>query len=63
MERITEILKEIETLTNNFMTDANTNLKGNKAAGRRARKGALSLTKLLKEYRSKVLELEKTEKE
>ena len=62
MERITEILKEIETLTNDFMKDANTNLKGNKAAGRRARKGALSLTKLFKEYRSKVLELEKTEK-
>lgn len=59
MERITEILKEVETLVDGFMTDANTNLKGNKAAGRRARKGALTLTKLLKEYRTKVLELEK----
>ena len=60
MEKITELLKEIETVTNSFMEDANTNLKGNKAAGRRARKGALTLSKLLKEYRAKALELEKT---
>ena len=60
MEKITELLKEIETVTNSFMGDANTNLKGNKAAGRRARKGALTLSKLLKEYRAKALEMDKS---
>lgn len=61
MERLNELVKEIETLTNDFMTDANNNLNGNKAAGRRARKATLSLTKLFKEYRNLTLNAEKAE--
>jgi hypothetical protein len=61
MERIKELLNEIETLTTSFMTDANSNLDGNKAAGRRARKATLTLTKLYKEFRNLTIHLERGE--
>ena len=38
---------------------ATSNLNGNKAAGRRARKATLELTKLYKEYRNATIEAEK----
>ena len=59
MEKIKDLLKEIETLTNDFMTDANSNLEGNKTAGRRARKATLTLTKLYKEYRNFTINAER----
>lgn len=61
MEKIKELVTQITELTNDFTTDANNNLNGNKAAGRRARKVTLTLTKLFKEYRALTLEAEKAE--
>lgn len=61
MEKIQNLVSEIETLTAELMTEAQANLKGNKAAGRRARKATLALTKLYKEYRNLTLEAEKAE--
>lgn len=61
MDRIKELVSQIETLTTELMADANNNLNGNKAAGRRARKATLTLTKLYKEYRALTLEAEKAE--
>lgn len=52
-ELIEKINAEIET----FKTDAGLQLeKGNKAAGTRARKATLELTKLMKEFRKVSLE-------
>ncbi len=52
-ELIAKIGAEIEA----FQTDANLQAeKGNKAAGTRARKAALELTKLLKEFRKVSME-------
>lgn len=49
-----------ETLTDPaFADDLDKSLKGNKAAGCRARKKTLELTKIFKVYRSKSLEAEK----
>jgi hypothetical protein len=59
MEKIQGLVKEIEKLSNEFMTDATSNLGGNKAAGRRARKATMALTKLFKEYRNLTVEAEK----
>jgi hypothetical protein len=61
MEKIQNLVSEIENLTAELMTEAQANLKGNKAAGRRARKATLALTKLYKEYRTLTLEAEKAE--
>ena len=61
MEKIQSLVTEMEQLTNELMVDAQANLKGNKAAGRRARKATLALTKLYKEYRALTLEIEKAE--
>jgi hypothetical protein len=61
MDKIKDLVSQIETLTSELMTDANSNLNGNKAAGRRARKATLTLTKLYKEYRALTLEAEKAE--
>ena len=61
MEKIQNLVSEIEALTAELMTEAQANLKGNKAAGRRARKATLALTKLYKEYRTLTLEVEKAE--
>lgn len=61
MEEIKMLIEEIRNLTENFMTDATSNLNGNKAAGRRARKVSLKLTKLYKDYRNLTLKSEKSE--
>ena len=47
-ELLSNIKAEIETFTPNADRQAN---KGNKAAGTRARKAALELAKMLKEFR------------
>lgn len=51
-----ELLKKIEAQMEQFTINATANAeKGNKAAGVRARKNALDLAKLLKEYRAESL--------
>ncbi|MDO4496449.1 MAG: histone H1 [Bacteroidales bacterium] len=48
-----ELVKSIEVLSAEFLKEANAQaLKGNKAAGLRARKAALELMKQLKEFRA-----------
>lgn len=59
MEKLNEMILEIEKLTNDLMIEMKTNANGNKSAGRRARKITLTLTKLYKDYRATTLELEK----
>ena len=44
---------------NDFNNEANAQLKGNKAAGRRARKISGTLAKLFKEYRTLTVENDK----
>ena len=61
MEQINTLVEEIKNVTEGFMTDATSNLSGNKAAGRRARKASLTLTKLFKDYRNLTLKSEKSE--
>ena len=52
-----ELVKKIDELTVAFLTDAKAQAtKGNKAAGLRARKSALELTGLLKEFRKASVE-------
>lgn len=47
-----ELLEKIKTEIGSFSQESNLQLeKGNKAAGTRARKAALELSKLLKEFR------------
>lgn len=58
MEKIQTLVNEIEKLSAEFMNEANTNLGGNKAAGRRARKITLTLTKMFKDYRAWTVEAE-----
>ena len=54
------LVKEIESAFNAFLGDANAQVvKGNKAAGTRARKTSLGLEKLLKEFRKVSLEAAK----
>ena len=59
MEKINALVEEIKVLTESFMAEATSNLNGNKAAGRRARKATLELTKKFKEYRNATIEAEK----
>ena len=59
MEKINALVEEIKVLTESFMAEATSNLNGNKAAGRRARKATLELTKKFKEYRTATVEAEK----
>lgn len=48
-----ELVKSIEALSAEFVKDATAQaVKGNKAAGLRARKSALALAKALKEFRA-----------
>jgi len=52
-----DLLKQIETQCEAFKANAETCVvKGNKAAGARARKATLELTKLFKEFRKKSVE-------
>lgn len=54
------LLEKIETEVANFKTDAELQAeKGNKAAGTRARKSALELGKLFKEFRKVSVEAAK----
>lgn len=47
-----ELIEKIKTEMETFSKDADSQLtKGNKAAGTRARKSALELSKLMKEFR------------
>ena len=60
MEKINDLIFEIKKLSEEFMVEATNNAKGNKAAGRRARKISQALTKMFKDYRSLTIEVEKT---
>ena len=54
---IEELLKEIRRVSEALLTDGMLhNERGNKAAGCRARKASLELTKLLKEFRKLSIE-------
>ena len=63
MEKINDLIFEIKKLSEEFMVEATNNAKGNKAAGRRARKISQALTKMFKDYRSLTIEVEKTPQE
>lgn len=54
-----ELAKEISAKMVVLDKDMNNNVKGNKAAGARARKASLELEKLFKEYRKKSIEADK----
>lgn len=63
MEKINDLIFEIKKLSEEFMVEATNNAKGNKAAGRRARKISQALTKMFKDYRSLTIEAEKAPQE
>ncbi|MBO7279085.1 MAG: histone H1 [Bacteroidales bacterium] len=55
-----EILDQIKVEIDNFVVNADAQLgKGNKAAGTRARKAALNLSKLMKDFRKASVEASK----
>ncbi len=55
-----EILDQIKVEIENFVVNADAQLeKGNKAAGTRARKAALNLSKLMKDFRKASVEASK----
>ncbi|MDR2146012.1 MAG: histone H1 [Tannerella sp.] len=58
-----KLIKQVEQIVNSYNTmieDANAQcLKGNKAAGTRARKASLDLEKMLKEFRKQSIEASK----
>ena len=55
-----KLVKKIEEAFAAFIEDANSQIvKGNKAAGTRARKTSLEMEKMLKEFRKKSLETSK----
>jgi len=55
-----KLVKQIEESFAAFIEDANSQIvKGNKAAGTRARKTSLEMEKMLKEFRKKSLEATK----
>jgi hypothetical protein len=57
---MTELVVKITDAMTSFAENAKTNiLKGNKAAGARARKTSLEIEKLLKEYRKASIEADK----
>ena len=59
-----EIVKSINEAYEAFVTDSNAQItKGNNAAGLRARKGALTLVNLFKEFRKTSNEAAKAKKE
>lgn len=53
------LVSEIKTKCETLVKDLDANISGNKAAGRRARKSTVELSKLFKEYRQKSVEAEK----
>ncbi|WP_461532764.1 histone H1 [Sinomicrobium sp.] len=55
-----QLLENIQTQVESFNTEAQAQVeKGNKAAGTRARKAALEISKLMKEFRKVSLEASK----
>lgn len=55
-----EIIDQIKVEIDNFIVNADAQLeKGNKAAGTRARKAALNLSKLMKDFRKASVEAAK----
>jgi Histone H1-like protein Hc1. len=55
-----KLVKEIESTFASFIEDANAQIvKGNKAAGTRARKSSLEMEKMLKDFRKQSLEASK----
>lgn len=55
-----EIIDQIKVEMDNFIVNADAQLeKGNKAAGTRARKAALNLSKLMKDFRKASVEATK----
>ena len=55
-----KLVKQLEISFTAFIEDANSQIvKGNKAAGTRARKASLEMEKMLKEFRKKSLEAAK----
>jgi len=54
------LVEQIENAFGSFLGNANAQIvKGNKAAGTRARKGSLEMEKMLKEFRKQSLETAK----
>lgn len=51
-----ELLKQISTEIETFQKESQARAQGNKAAGGRARKSTLELTKLFKDYRKVTIE-------
>lgn len=51
MEELNDLVNEIIETVDRFKVNATLNLKGNKAAGVRARKATLALEKLFKQFR------------
>jgi Histone H1-like protein Hc1. len=55
-----KLVKQLEISFTAFIEDANSQIiKGNKAAGTRARKASLEMEKMLKDFRKKSLEAAK----
>ena len=55
-----KLVKQLEVSFTAFIEDANSQIvKGNKAAGTRARKASLEMEKMLKDFRKKSLEAAK----
>lgn len=54
-----ELIEKIAEETDNLLTNIELNVKGNKAAGARARKATLALEKLYKQYRKLSIEASK----
>lgn len=55
-----ELIEKIKAEMDAFVKDADTQLlKGNKAAGTRARKSALEISKMMKEFRKASIEASK----
>jgi hypothetical protein len=59
MEKLRNLVDNINGLMADFYKESEAHLNGNKAAGRRARKITSTLTKLLKDYRSFTVEQDK----
>lgn len=59
MQKLDNIVAEINNKTAEFQNNATLNLNGNKSAGARARKASLELEKLFKQYRKLSIEASK----
>lgn len=59
---LTEMMQFMNETAEKFAKDAEANLKGNKAAGTRARKATLLLNKLGRQYRAATIAADKEKK-